>query len=286
MSDSNYDGQIARAAATMIDDSLRSEEVSVLDMADRDGDFGVETRGGEFRDDHLASALDHCFHRSDMDALVDRCVEADTLAFQQLRNTQSLSKRKKLKILCCCRPAGCQSAADLFLWLVWDRKIVKKANLEHWRMSLALHRGFNAKEIAERVIARYQAGGSPGAPDRSDAYMQDDDEGIAEVLLSLRRQMDPPPVPQPAASGDGDAPEGGAQISVDEGTVSEGDSSDQDAAGTSAQAANRRRTFHPPAAVKILKAFFNERLPHPYPTLEQKEMLVQQTGLTLSNVVK
>ena len=50
------------------------------------------------------------------------------------------------------RPAGCQSAADLFMWLVQGKKILKRSNLEFWRQK---YRGQVAKEIAERVIARW-----------------------------------------------------------------------------------------------------------------------------------
>ena len=46
------------------------------------------------------------------------------------------------------------------------------------------------------------------------------------------------------------------------------------------------RLVFPKEAVDVLEKFFTAHLPHPYPTKEQKEMLAQETGLTLLNVTK
>ena len=38
--------------------------------------------------------------------------------------------------------------------------------------------------------------------------------------------------------------------------------------------------------VAILNKWFIDHLPHPYPTMEQRDMLAQETGLTLDNVTQ
>ena len=55
--------------------------------------------------------------------LVTKCLEKDANAFRSLlENTKSKSKEYRLTALSECRPEGCSSAVDLFLWLVEVRE--------------------------------------------------------------------------------------------------------------------------------------------------------------------
>ena len=46
----------------------------------------------------------------------------------------------------------------------------------------------------------------------------------------------------------------------------------------------RRRGNLPKAVIDILKFWFTEHIAHPYPTEEEKQTLMSQTGLTISQV--
>ncbi len=104
----------------------------------------VETLGSEchekFTSKHLSKVLDKCFTGIELDdhtvteekekagqavqvervvkGLVSKCLEKDEVSFKPLANTKSKSKEYRLSALCECRPEGCSSAVDLFLWLV------------------------------------------------------------------------------------------------------------------------------------------------------------------------
>ena len=104
----------------------------------------VETLDSErykaFTSKHLAKVLDKCFTNVELDdhsvteekekagetvqverilkGLVPKCLEKDGVAFKALVNTKSKSKEHRLSLLCECRPEGCESAVDLFLWLI------------------------------------------------------------------------------------------------------------------------------------------------------------------------
>ena len=54
--------------------------------------------------------------------LVSKCLDKDAVAFKSLGNTKSKSKEYRLTALSECRPEGCGSAVDLFLWLVEVRR--------------------------------------------------------------------------------------------------------------------------------------------------------------------
>jgi hypothetical protein len=54
--------------------------------------------------------------------LVPKCLEKDAVAFKSLCNTKSKTKEHRLGLLCECRPEGCGSAVDLFLWLIEVRR--------------------------------------------------------------------------------------------------------------------------------------------------------------------
>ena len=105
---------------------------------------GIESLSDEchrqFSSRHLSKVLDKCFSSVELDdhsikevkdkdghaveveraakGLVSKCVEKDASAFRSLENTKSKSKEYRLTALCECRPEGCRSAVDLFLWLV------------------------------------------------------------------------------------------------------------------------------------------------------------------------
>ena len=108
----------------------------------------VETLTSEshekFTSKHLAKVLDKCFTGIELDdhsvteekeragqavqveravkGLVTKCLEKDAVAFRSLGNTKSKSKEYRLTALSECRPEGCSSAVDLFLWLVEVRR--------------------------------------------------------------------------------------------------------------------------------------------------------------------
>ena len=93
-----------------------------------------------FTSRHLALVLDKCYTRAELDdrsvkkkeckaggevlverplkGLVPRCLDRDGAAFKALEKTKAKSKEQRLDMLSECRPAGCESAVDLFLWLV------------------------------------------------------------------------------------------------------------------------------------------------------------------------
>ena len=94
-----------------------------------------------FTSRHLALVLDKCFSRAELDdqtvkekkegkdgleavverpvkGLVPRCLEKDGAAFEALKKTKAKTKEQRLSMLSECRPEGCKSAVDLFLWLV------------------------------------------------------------------------------------------------------------------------------------------------------------------------
>ena len=50
--------------------------------------------------------------------LISKCLEKDPLAFKQLQNSNDLPKGHRISILTQCRPKDCQTAVDLFLWLI------------------------------------------------------------------------------------------------------------------------------------------------------------------------
>jgi hypothetical protein len=99
-----------------------------------------------FTSKHLAKVLDKCFTNVELDdhsiteekvkageavqverilkGLVPKCLEKDGVAFKSLVNTKSKSKEYRLSLLCECRPEGCNSAVDLFLWLIEVRGTV------------------------------------------------------------------------------------------------------------------------------------------------------------------
>ena len=54
--------------------------------------------------------------------LIPKCLEKDGIAFKRLENTKSKTKEYRLSALCECRPEGCGSAVELFLWLIEVRK--------------------------------------------------------------------------------------------------------------------------------------------------------------------
>ena len=97
-----------------------------------------------FTSKHLSKVLDKCFTGIELDdhtvteekekagqavqvervvkGLVPKCLEKDGVAFKPLANTKSKTKEYRLSALCDCRPEGCGSAVDLFLWLVEVRR--------------------------------------------------------------------------------------------------------------------------------------------------------------------
>lgn len=46
----------------------------------------------------------------------------------------------------------------------------------------------------------------------------------------------------------------------------------------------RRRGNLPKAVIDTLKSWFTEHIAHPYPTEEEKQILMAKTGLTISQV--
>lgn len=94
----------------------------------------------KFTSKHLSKVLDKCFTSIELDdhtvteekeragqavqaervvkGLVSKCLDKDAIAFRSLGNTKSKSKEYRLTALSECRPEGCDSAVDLFLWLV------------------------------------------------------------------------------------------------------------------------------------------------------------------------
>jgi hypothetical protein len=50
--------------------------------------------------------------------LVPKCLEKDCNAFRTLHKTKGKTKEQRLDMLSECRPEGCKSAVDLFLWLL------------------------------------------------------------------------------------------------------------------------------------------------------------------------
>ena len=50
--------------------------------------------------------------------LVPKCLDKDASAFSSLERTKAKGKAARLGLLSECRPEGCSSAVDLFLWLV------------------------------------------------------------------------------------------------------------------------------------------------------------------------
>jgi hypothetical protein len=91
-----------------------------------------------FTSRHLAFVLNKCYKAPDLDernekekkdgaeaapprtvkGLVPRCLDKDGEAFKALEKTKTKSKEQRLSMLSECRPEGCKSAVDLFLWLV------------------------------------------------------------------------------------------------------------------------------------------------------------------------
>jgi hypothetical protein len=94
-----------------------------------------------FTSRHLAFVLNKCYSRAELDdqnvkvkkegkegseavvertvkGLVPRCLDKDGEAFKALEKTKTKSKEQRLSMLSECRPEGCKSAVDLFLWLV------------------------------------------------------------------------------------------------------------------------------------------------------------------------
>ncbi len=120
----------------------KDENKSVLTATHRFS--AVETLTPEchakFTSKHLSKVLDRCFTSIELDdhtvaeekekagqavqvervvkGLVSKCLEKDAIAFKSLGNTKSKSKEYRLTALSECRPEGCGSAVDLFLWLV------------------------------------------------------------------------------------------------------------------------------------------------------------------------
>ena len=89
----------------------------------------------DFTSRHLALVLDKCYSRDELDdytlkdeaargghkmakGLVPKCLGKDGQAFKVLERTASKPKAWRLTELSKCRPEGCKSAVDLFLWLV------------------------------------------------------------------------------------------------------------------------------------------------------------------------
>ena len=129
-------------------------------QVDQHGD-SAKGRVADFTNDHLAKVLDKCFDRTDLNDFVDKCLSGDPQAFKELERTKACTKRERLGRVSYCRPAGCQTAADLFIWLVEEKKIVKRRNLDYW---LSQYKGRQvAKDIAERVIERFRPGIGEGA---------------------------------------------------------------------------------------------------------------------------
>jgi hypothetical protein len=113
----------------------------------------VETLGSDrhdkFTSKHLSKVLDKCFTSIELDdhtvteekekagqamqvervvkGLVSKCLDKDAVAFRSLGNTKSKSKEYRLTTLSECRPEGCGSAVDLFLWLVEVRMDTMRA---------------------------------------------------------------------------------------------------------------------------------------------------------------
>ena len=100
-----------------------------------------EESHASFTSRHLALVLDKCYKTADLDdrivkekkegkdgseavvertvkGLVPRCLEKDGAAFEALKKTKAKTKEQRLSMLSECRPEGCKSAVDLFLWLV------------------------------------------------------------------------------------------------------------------------------------------------------------------------
>jgi hypothetical protein len=94
-----------------------------------------------FTSRHLALVLDKCYSRAELDernekekkeskegseavvertvkGLVPRCLDKAGEAFKALEKTNNKGKKQRLSMLSECRPEGCKSAVDLFLWLV------------------------------------------------------------------------------------------------------------------------------------------------------------------------
>ena len=94
----------------------------------------------DFTSRHLALVLDKCYSRDELGnysvkeeaargglkagakrmakGLVPKCLGNDGQAFKVLERTASKPKAWRLRVLSECRPEGCKSAVDLFLWLV------------------------------------------------------------------------------------------------------------------------------------------------------------------------
>ena len=96
--------------------------------------------GAVFTSQHLAMVLGKCFKVEELDdhtiteakerggqtaqvervvkGLVPKCLDKDASAFSSLERTKAKGKAARLGLLSECRPEGCSSAVDLFLWLV------------------------------------------------------------------------------------------------------------------------------------------------------------------------
>ena len=97
-----------------------------------------------FTSQHLTLVLSKCYKANELDdhtiaeekekagqtvqaertvkGLVPRCLEKDEVAFSSLSRTKTKPKGARLSLLSECRPEGCSSAVDLFLWLVEVRE--------------------------------------------------------------------------------------------------------------------------------------------------------------------
>jgi hypothetical protein len=129
-----------------------------------------------FTDFHLAQALDKCYSSwPEADALLQKCLGQDPAAFAGVLGGRPPAKLAALLALARCRPTPCWTAADLLLWLV-DRRVVKRADLAPWR---AVYKGQTARDVAERVIARFRPEESGGASDGDG----DGDGGDSDIAL-------------------------------------------------------------------------------------------------------
>ncbi len=83
----------------------------------------VQADDADFTSEIFVRVMEKCFSKDGMHAVVDKCTEAEKEAFQVLEKTRAKPRAARLRLLSTCRPVGCETVADLFLWLVQVPKI-------------------------------------------------------------------------------------------------------------------------------------------------------------------
>ena len=96
----------AQQKTTQVSPATKSRTVNVL--ADEAG----------FSSEIFVRAMEKCFSKDCVHAVVDKCIEAEQQAFQVLERTRAKPRAERLRLLSTCRPIGCETLADLFRWLV------------------------------------------------------------------------------------------------------------------------------------------------------------------------